>query len=161
CVLGQTLVEELFGDESPLGKEVFVNDVPLRVLGVLTRKGTNIIGVDEDDILLAPWTTIKFRVSGSSTPHRADPPAHPHHPYPPRSRRPRWPTRRRPRGSRPAIRFSPAPSRPKRSPPPWRRSPSCCASDTRSASSRKTTSTSATSPKSSAQCSRRWPWSRV
>ncbi|MBV8269691.1 MAG: FtsX-like permease family protein, partial [Planctomycetaceae bacterium] len=56
-------------DESPIGREVYVNDVPLRVIGVLSRKGTNIIGVDQDDILLAPWTTIKYRVSAASSPH--------------------------------------------------------------------------------------------
>ena len=69
CLLGQTLVHELFEDESPIGREVYVNDVPLRVIGVLSRKGTNIIGVDQDDILLAPWTTIKYRVSAASSPH--------------------------------------------------------------------------------------------
>ncbi|MBV8678116.1 MAG: ATP-binding cassette domain-containing protein, partial [Planctomycetaceae bacterium] len=69
CMLGQTLVHELFEDESPIGREVYVNDVPLRVIGVLSRKGTNIIGVDQDDILLAPWTTIKYRVSAASSPH--------------------------------------------------------------------------------------------
>jgi ABC-type antimicrobial peptide transport system permease subunit len=69
CMLGQTLVHELFEDESPIGREVYVNDVPLRVIGVLSRKGTNIIGIDQDDILLAPWTTIKYRVSAASSPH--------------------------------------------------------------------------------------------
>ncbi len=69
CLLGQTLVHELFQDESPLGKEVFVNDVPLKVIGVLSKKGTDIIGIDQDDILLAPWTTIKFRVSAASSPN--------------------------------------------------------------------------------------------
>ncbi len=69
CMLGQTLVHELFEDASPIGKEVYVNDVPLRVIGVLSRKGTNIIGIDQDDILLAPWTTIKYRVSAASSPH--------------------------------------------------------------------------------------------
>jgi len=69
CILGQTLAKELFDQESPVGREVVVNDVPLRVIGVLSRKGTNIIGVDEDDILLAPWTTIKFRISASSSPN--------------------------------------------------------------------------------------------
>jgi macrolide transport system ATP-binding/permease protein len=66
CLLGKTLVHELFDDKSPIGKEVLVNDVPLRVVGVLSAKGTNIIGIDQDDILLAPWSTIKYRVSGSS-----------------------------------------------------------------------------------------------
>jgi len=66
CLLGKTVVTELFEGESPIGREVVVNDVPLRVLGVLIPKGTNIIGVDEDDIVLAPWTTVKFRISASS-----------------------------------------------------------------------------------------------
>jgi macrolide transport system ATP-binding/permease protein len=66
CVLGQTLVSELFDDESPIGQEVTINDVPLRVIGVLSRKGADIIGEDQDDILLAPWTTIRYRVSASS-----------------------------------------------------------------------------------------------
>lgn len=69
CLLGQTLVHELFQDESPLGKEIYANDVPLKVIGVLRKKGTNIIGIDQDDILLAPWTTIKFRVSAASSPN--------------------------------------------------------------------------------------------
>jgi macrolide transport system ATP-binding/permease protein len=65
CLLGHTLVKELFDEESPLGKDVYLQNVPLRVVGVLRPKGPNLMGQDQDDILLAPWTTIRFRISGS------------------------------------------------------------------------------------------------
>ena len=51
CLLGQTVARELFDEESPVGQEVYVNDVPLRVVGVLSRKGADIIGEDQDDML--------------------------------------------------------------------------------------------------------------
>jgi ABC-type antimicrobial peptide transport system permease subunit len=66
CVIGQTIVRELFQGQSPLGQVVRINNHPMTVVGTLTRKGANMMGVDQDDIVLAPWRTIKYKVSGQS-----------------------------------------------------------------------------------------------
>jgi macrolide transport system ATP-binding/permease protein len=67
CLIGQTIVRELFGDRNPLGEEIRVRNVPLTVIGVLSEKGADLLGTDQDDILFAPWTTVHYRLSGSAS----------------------------------------------------------------------------------------------
>jgi macrolide transport system ATP-binding/permease protein len=66
CLIGKTLVRELFHDRYPIGEEVRLRNVPLKVIGVLSEKGANLLGSDQDDILFAPWTMVKYRINGGS-----------------------------------------------------------------------------------------------
>jgi putative ABC transport system permease protein len=63
CLLGQTVVEELFGEGvDPVGKSIRYNKIPFEVIGVLTEKGENGMGQDQDNVLLAPYSTVQKRV---------------------------------------------------------------------------------------------------
>ena len=63
CVLGQTVVDNLFPDgSSPIGRVVRFNSIPFRVVGVLKSKGYNSWGMDQDDMALAPYTTVMKRI---------------------------------------------------------------------------------------------------
>src|SRR4051812_13657925 len=55
CLLGKTLARELFQGESPINKDVRIGNVSFRVVGVLKAKGANMMGSDQDDLVLAPW----------------------------------------------------------------------------------------------------------
>ena len=63
CVLGQTVVDNLFGDGSdPIGKVIRFKSIPFRVVGVLKKKGYNSMGMDQDDLVLAPYTSVMKRI---------------------------------------------------------------------------------------------------
>jgi len=66
ALLGQTVVENLFGDMDPLGQIIRIQKVPFTVIGVLARKGQSAWGQDQDDIVIIPLSTAKTKVLGVS-----------------------------------------------------------------------------------------------
>ncbi|HXS56263.1 MAG TPA: ABC transporter permease [Hanamia sp.] len=63
CLLGQTVVDNIFNPgEDPVGKIIRFNKIPFKVIGVLAAKGENAFGSDQDDIILAPYTTVQQRI---------------------------------------------------------------------------------------------------
>lgn len=62
CVIGKTIVDNLFPGIDPIGKIIRVNKVPLRVVGILKSKGYNSMGMDQDDVVLAPYSTVMKRL---------------------------------------------------------------------------------------------------
>ena len=67
CLVGKKIVNELFGGESPVDSEIRINNVTFTIIGVLKEKGANMMGFDEDDVILAPWTTVRLRITGLKT----------------------------------------------------------------------------------------------
>jgi putative ABC transport system permease protein len=65
CVLGRTVVENLFGDENPIGKIIRVKAVPCKVVGVLLAKGFSATGQDQDDFVVMPITFAQKRITGT------------------------------------------------------------------------------------------------
>jgi putative ABC transport system permease protein len=66
CVLGHTLAGRLFPDADAVGQQLRVKSIPFRVVGVLSPKGANLFGQDQDDIILMPYTTARKRLRGSA-----------------------------------------------------------------------------------------------
>jgi len=68
CLLGQTVVDNLFGAEDPVGQVVRIKNIPFKVVGVLAVKGQSAVGQDQDDTVFIPVTTAQKRLFGTSFP---------------------------------------------------------------------------------------------
>jgi putative ABC transport system permease protein len=66
CVLGYTVVVHLFPEQDPIGQQVRVKNIPFTVIGVLSKRGANLFGQDQDNILLMPYTTARKRLQNSA-----------------------------------------------------------------------------------------------
>jgi putative ABC transport system permease protein len=64
CLIGKTVADQLFPEEDPVGQQVRLRDVPFTIVGLLVAKGQTAGGNDQDDVIIAPWTTVKERLAG-------------------------------------------------------------------------------------------------
>lgn len=67
CVIGQTIVDNLFPDDNPLGKIIRINKQPFKVIGTLSSKGQSAVGQDQDDLVYIPLTTAMQRMMGTTS----------------------------------------------------------------------------------------------
>jgi putative ABC transport system permease protein len=65
CVIGQTVVQRLFPEGDPVGQMVRIGNLPFKVVGVLGPKGQNAMGQDQDDIIIAPFSTVQRKIIGT------------------------------------------------------------------------------------------------
>jgi putative ABC transport system permease protein len=66
CVIGQTVADNLFPTADPLGKTIRIKKIPFQVIGILEPKGANMFGQDQDNIVVAPISTVQKRLRGST-----------------------------------------------------------------------------------------------
>ena len=63
CLIGKTVITDIFGENSdPVGQYIRFNNIPLKIIGVLSEKGQNTFGQDQDDLLIVPYTTVQKRI---------------------------------------------------------------------------------------------------
>ena len=66
CVIGATIVKEVFNGHDPIGKTIRFKSIPMRVIGVLKSKGYNSWGMDQDNVIIAPYTTVMKRIAAQT-----------------------------------------------------------------------------------------------
>jgi putative ABC transport system permease protein len=63
CIVGKTIITQLFPNEDPIGQTIRIRNIPFKILGVLTSKGLSVMGSDQDDVVVIPYTSAMKRVS--------------------------------------------------------------------------------------------------
>jgi putative ABC transport system permease protein len=64
CIIGKTIADQLFPNEDVVGQSLRIRNIPFKILGVLTSKGLSVMGQDQDDVLVVPYTSLMKRISG-------------------------------------------------------------------------------------------------